>query len=189
MPEVIEPPKTGNADSKPARKLDKLGRPASPGMPRLDQSNPAIKQVALNAYEKTGTLVGTAALIGCDTRTVKSILERNSDAFAECTKKLAGRALVIAEMGMDRLEQTISTAGVVPAVIATGTMIDKHLALTGKAPALINVNIASFTNTQRQIEQAQAEVAQLEADVLEATRQAHAGDTRYNAVKDAQDKS
>ena len=64
--------------------------------------------------------------------------------ISERKKTLAAKLANVAELGTERMEETIGNASLRDAAIGTGIAIDKMLALTGHGPVVaVQVNIAS----------------------------------------------
>ena len=55
----------------------------------------------------------------------------------------------VAELGAERMEETIGKASLRDAAIGTGIAVDKMLALTGEAPALQIANIVMPSEAER----------------------------------------
>ena len=67
----------------------------------------------------------------------------------EAKKTLAVKLANVAELGAERMEETIGNAGLRDAAIGTGIAVDKMLALTGQTAALQIVNIPLPTPEER----------------------------------------
>jgi hypothetical protein len=55
----------------------------------------------------------------------------------------------VAELGADRMEETVGKVGCRDAAIVTGIAVDKMLALTGQTPAVQIANIVMPTEEER----------------------------------------
>ena len=75
--------------------------------------------------------------------TVRAIRKREAQDIAERKKSLAVMLANVAELGAERMEQTIGKASLRDAVIATGVSVDKVALLTGPKMGL-QVNIANI---------------------------------------------
>jgi len=75
--------------------------------------------------------------------TVRAIREREAQDIAERKKNLTVMLANVAELGAERMEQTIGKASLRDAVIATGVLVDKVALLTGPKMGL-QVNIANI---------------------------------------------
>ena len=75
--------------------------------------------------------------------TVRAIRNREAHDIAERKKKLAVMLANVAELGAERMEQTIGKASLRDAVIATGVSVDKLALFTGPKMGL-QVNIANI---------------------------------------------
>ncbi len=83
--------------------------------------------------------------------TVRAIRQREAQDIAERKKSLAVMRANVAELGAERMEQTISKASLRDATIATGVAVDKVLALTGQMPVGIQIaNIVMPTPEQEE---------------------------------------
>ena len=98
--------------------------------------------------------------------TVRAIREREAQDIAERKKKLAVMLANVAELGAERMEQTIGKASLRDAVIATGVSVDKVALLTGPKMGFL-VNIA---NIQPPSEAERAERRAVHAQLDEITR-------------------
>ena len=81
--------------------------------------------------------------------TVRAIREREAQDIAERKKKLAIMLANVAELGAERMEETIGKAGLRDAAIGTGIAVDKMLALTGQTPAVQIANIVLPSEEER----------------------------------------
>jgi hypothetical protein len=100
---------------------------------------------------------------------VRAIRKREAQDIAERNTKLAVRLANVAELGAERMEQTIGKASLRDAVIATGVSVDKVALLTGpKMGFLVNIaNIQPPTPGER------AERRAVHAQLDEITRLLH----------------
>jgi hypothetical protein len=98
--------------------------------------------------------------------TVRAIRTREAQDIAERKKNLAAMLANVAELGAERMEQTIGKASLRDAVIATGVSVDKVALLTGLKMGLL-VNIA---NIQPPSEAERAEREATHARLDEITR-------------------
>ena len=80
--------------------------------------------------------------------TVRAIREREAQDIAERKKSLAMILANVAELGAERMEQTIGKASLRDAVIATGVSVDKVALLTGPKMGL-QVNLRIFSRQAR----------------------------------------
>ena len=83
------------------------------------------------------------------THTVRAIRYREAQDIAERKKTLAGMLANVAELGAERMEQTIGKAGLRDAAIGTGIAVDKMLALTVQTPEVQIANIVLPTEEER----------------------------------------
>jgi len=70
--------------------------------------------------------------------------------IAERKKTLAAMLANVAELGAERMEETIGKAGLRDAAIGTGVAMDKMLALTGQTPAFQIANIVMSLEAKRE---------------------------------------
>jgi transposase-like protein len=82
-----------------------------------------------------------AKLHRVSTHTVRAIRYREAQTIAERKKTLATLLANVAELGAERMEETIGNASLRDAAIGTGVALDKVLALTGQMPSLLLANI------------------------------------------------
>jgi transposase-like protein len=82
------------------------------------------------------------------THTVRTIRQREAKTIAERKKTLVALLANVAELGAERMEQTIGEANLRDAAIGTGIAVDKVLALTGQMPSLQIANITMPTPEQ-----------------------------------------
>jgi transposase-like protein len=76
------------------------------------------------------------------THTVRAIRHREAQTIAERKSTLLALLANVAELGAERMEETIGQASLRDAAIGTGIAVDKVLALTGQMPS---INIANIT--------------------------------------------
>jgi hypothetical protein len=69
-------------------------------------------------------------------------LAREAKSIAERKNTLAAKLASVAELGAERMEETIGKAGLRDAAIGTGIAVDKMLALTGQMPSINIAHIA-----------------------------------------------
>jgi hypothetical protein len=87
---------------------------------------------------------GIARRYRVSNHTVMGIREREAEPIAERKKTLAAKLANVAELGAERMEETIGKASFRDTAIGTGIAVDKMLALTGQLPAVaIQVNTPS----------------------------------------------
>ena len=98
--------------------------------------------------------------------TVRAIRKREAQDIADRKKSLAVMLANVAELGAERMEQTIGKASLRDAVIATGVSVDKVALLTGPKMGL-QVNIA---NIQPPSPEERAERRKVHAQLDEITR-------------------
>jgi transposase-like protein len=90
-----------------------------------------------------------AKLHRVSTHTVRAIREREAVAIAERKKSLAAMLANVAELGAERMEQTIGRASLRDAAIGTGIAVDKMLALTGDTSTVQIANIVMPSDEER----------------------------------------
>ena len=93
-----------------------------------------------------------AKLHRVSTHTVRAIRARESITIAERKKSLAAMLANVAELGAERMEETIGKAGLRDAAIGTGVAVDKLLALTGQMPSFQIANLIMPTEAERERE-------------------------------------
>jgi transposase-like protein len=81
--------------------------------------------------------------------TVRAIRAREAVAIAERKKTLAAMLANVAELGAERMEETIGKASLRDAAIGTGIAVDKMLALTGQMLAVQIANIVLPSDEER----------------------------------------
>ena len=83
--------------------------------------------------------------------TVRAIRRREAQDIAERKKTLAAMLANVAELGAERMEETIGKASLRDAAIGTGIAVDKMLALTEQLPA-VNVAVINMPSEQDRAE-------------------------------------
>jgi len=91
-----------------------------------------------------------AKLHRVSTHTVRAIRYREAQGIAERKKSLAAMLANVAELGAERMEETIGSASLRDAAIGTGIAVDKMLALTGQTPTVQIANIVMPTEAERE---------------------------------------
>jgi len=99
------------------------------------------RAIARELAEPNATVNGIARRYRVSNHTVMGIKEREAKSIAERKNTLAVQLANVAELGAERMEETIGKAGLRDAAIGTGIAVDKMLALTGQTAALQIVNI------------------------------------------------
>jgi len=89
-----------------------------------------------------------AKLHRVSTHTVRAIRYREAQTIAERKKTLAAMLANVAELGANRMEETIGKASFRDTAIGTGIAVDKMLALTGQAPS-VQVAVAIATPEEK----------------------------------------
>jgi hypothetical protein len=110
-----------------------------------------------------------AKLHRVSTHTVRAIRAREAVTIAERKKTLAAMLANVAELGAERMEETIGRAGLRDAAIGTGIAVDKMLALTGQMPVaqIAIVNLPSdeerraLAETDRRLDEIAARIREL----------------------------
>ena len=97
--------------------------------------------IARELAEPNASVNGISRRYRVSNHTVMGIREREAKSIAERKKTLAVKLANVAELGAERMEETIGKAGLRDAAIGTGIAEDKMLALTGQTAALQIVNI------------------------------------------------
>jgi transposase-like protein len=90
-----------------------------------------------------------AKLHRVSTHTVRAIRHREAQSIAERKKTLAAMLANVAELGAERMEETIGAASLRDAAIGTGIAVDKMLALTGQQPCVQIANLVMPTEEER----------------------------------------
>jgi transposase-like protein len=99
------------------------------------------RAIARELAEPNASVNSIARRYRVSNHTVMGIREREAKSIAERKNTLAAKLASVAELGAERMEETIGKAGLRDAAIGTGIAVDKMLALTGQTPALQIVNI------------------------------------------------
>src|SRR5262245_48578192 len=99
------------------------------------------RAIARELAEPNASVNGISRRYRVSNHTVMGIRAREAKSIAERKNTLAAKLANVAELGAERMEETIGTAGLRDAAIGTGIAVDKMLALTGQTPALQIVNI------------------------------------------------
>ena len=99
------------------------------------------RTIARELAEPNASVNGIARRYRVSNHTVMGIREREAKSIAERKKNLALQLANVAELGAERMGETIGKAGLRDAAIGTGIAVDKMLALTGQTAALQIVNI------------------------------------------------
>ena len=117
------------------------------------------RAIAVELAEPNASVNGIARRYRVSNHTVMGIREREAEPIAERKKTLAAKLANVAELGAERMEETIGKASLRDAAIGTGIAVDKMLALTGQLPAVaVQVNIpsaeerAKMDETDRQLD-------------------------------------
>jgi transposase-like protein len=118
----------------------------------------AIVQLLADPYASVNQI---AKLHRVSTHTVRAIRCREAQGIAERKKSLAAMLANVAELGAERMEETIGKASLRDAAIGTGIAVDKMLALTGQMPSLQIANIVMPSEEER--EERRAAHARLDA--------------------------
>ena len=74
---------------------------------------------------------------------------REAQDIAERKKSLAAMLANVAELGAERMEETIGKASLRDAAIGTGIAVDKMLALTAQTPAVQIANVVLPNEAER----------------------------------------
>src|SRR5215471_11174054 len=94
------------------------------------------RAIARELAEPNASVNGIARRYRVSNHTVMGIREREAKSIAERKNTLALQLAKLAELGVERMEETIGKAGLRDAAIGTGIAVDKMLALTGQMQAL-----------------------------------------------------
>src|SRR5262245_20735128 len=94
------------------------------------------RAIARELAEPNATVNGIARRYRVSNHTVMGIKEREAKSIAERKNTLAVQLANVAELGAERMEETIGKAGLLESAIGTGIAVDKMLALTGQTAAL-----------------------------------------------------
>src|SRR5262249_45281572 len=110
------------------------------------------RAIARELAEPNASVNGISRRYRVSNHTVMGIREREAKSIAERKNTLAAKLASVAELGAERMEETIGEAGLRDAAIGTGIAVDKMLALTGQT-ALVNIaNIRIPSEEERQRE-------------------------------------
>lgn len=99
--------------------------------------------------EPNASVNGISRRYRVSNHTVMGIREREAKDIAERKKTLAAKLASVAELGAERMEETIGTASLRDAAIGTGIAVDKMLALTGEIPSMNIANIVIPTEEEQ----------------------------------------
>ncbi len=102
--------------------------------------------------EPNASVNGISRRYRVSNHTVMGIREREAKSIAERKKTLAAMLANVAELGAERMEETIGKAGLRDAAIGTGVAVDKLLALTGQMPSFQIANLIMPTEAERERE-------------------------------------
>jgi hypothetical protein len=94
------------------------------------------RAIANELAEPNASVNGIARRYRVSNHTVMGIRDREAKDIAERKKTLAAKLANVAELGAERMEETIGKAGLRDAAIGTGIAVDKMLALTGQMPGV-----------------------------------------------------
>ncbi len=108
------------------------------------------RAIAAELAEPNASVNGIARRYRVSNHTVMGIREREAKSIAERKKTLAVMLANVAELGAERVEETIGTASLRDAAIGTGVAVDKMLALTGQTPTVQIANIVMPTEAERE---------------------------------------
>jgi transposase-like protein len=97
------------------------------------------RAIAREFAQPNASVNGIARRCRVSNHTVMGIREREAKGIAERKKNLATMLANVAELGAERMEETIGKASLRDAAIGTGIAVDKMQALTGHQPC---VNVA-----------------------------------------------
>src|SRR5215831_17611173 len=100
------------------------------------------RAIASELAEPNASVNGIARRYRVSNHTVMGIREREAEPIAERKKTLAAKLANVAELGAERMEETIGKASFRDTAIGTGIAVDKMLALTGQLPVVaVQVNV------------------------------------------------
>src|SRR5215813_981713 len=108
------------------------------------------RAIAQELAEPNASVNGIARRYRVSNHTVMGIREREAKSIAERKKTLAVKLANVAELGAERMEETIGKASLRDAAIGTGIAVDKMLALTGQMPSINIANIRIPSEEERQ---------------------------------------
>src|SRR5215471_5064819 len=94
------------------------------------------RAIATELAEPNASVNGIARRYRVSNHTVMGIREREAKSIAERKKTLAAKLANVAELGAERMEETIGKASFRDTAIGTGIAVDKMNALTGQLPAV-----------------------------------------------------
>src|SRR5215471_17820637 len=92
------------------------------------------RAIATELAEPNASVNGIARRYRVSNHTVMGIREREARSIAERKKTLAAKLANVAELGAERMEETIGKASFRDTAIGTGIAVDKMNALTGQVP-------------------------------------------------------
>src|SRR6516162_123882 len=123
------------------------------------------RAIARELAEPDASVNGIARRYRVSNHTVMGIREREAQDIAERKKTLVALLANVAERGAERMEETISAAGLRDAALGTGIAVDKMLALTGQMPCVQIANVVMPTPEQdearRRVDDALDEITRL----------------------------
>jgi hypothetical protein len=100
------------------------------------------RAIAMELAEPNASVNGISRRYRVSNHTVMGIREREAKSIAERKKTLAAMLANVAELGAERMQETIGNASLRDAAIGTGIAVDKMLALTGQSPAVaVQINL------------------------------------------------
>ena len=108
------------------------------------------RAIARELAEPNASVNGISRRYRVSNHTVMGTREREAKSIAERKKTLAAMLANVAEVGAERMEETIGQASLRDAAIGTGIAVDKMLALTGQMPAVNIANIWVPSEDERQ---------------------------------------
>src|SRR5262245_34889094 len=100
------------------------------------------RAIARERAEPDPSVNGISRRYRVSNHTVMGIREREAKSIAERKNTLAAKLANVAELGAERMEETIGKAGLRDAAIGTGIAADKMLAMTDQTASL-NGNVAN----------------------------------------------
>src|SRR5205814_5329598 len=124
-------------------------RHAIPPKPSSALAQKPTVKLSIYSLTHTGAFSRSPKSAAVSEHTVRAIREREAQDIAERKKKLAIMLANVAELGAERMEETIGKAGLRDAAIGTGIAVDKMLALTGQTPAVQIANIVLPSEEER----------------------------------------
>ncbi len=151
------------------------GEKKPPRRPRIEEQKPLAVAKALRTFAETGDLQQTADMAGCHVTTIRRLLTRDVDGFAQVKKLIAQRALELSALAQERAAQTAHELSPMQAYIASKIASQQHLELMGQVPAgvTVTVNLAAMLMEAR--------------EALRAIQAADVADGKGAAVTDATD--